>query len=291
MTRFGALVVLLAVAVPAVGELGDPDSQAVFTVDCDGIATRTVEVDIYLAPGAPRGALVFSAGGDGRGTYTKVLERAKTVEELRDFGFDAYVLRSGDVDGWYTGGGGHGLRGITCVYAEAVRWVEQNAANPDVMCAQGNSSATVFIAYGVQEHGLDGLLDLALVTSGPSGTLPIELCEGTVGHPSQQARGGIEFAQGWPPGTCTGQSPLTQPQRDQLLIDALAYRENLVHETPIWSMMDENDKSRTFAEAWFDTMVPPTLKRMDFFQNLGHKFDQTPEGADRVRRVLRSRCK
>jgi hypothetical protein len=279
---------LLLVAAPAAADLDPPDSQAIFTVECDDIPARTVEVHIYLAPAAARGTVIFGTSGDD---YTGNFERAKTVEELQAAGFDIYVLHFTDEQGWYAGGEGHGLRGVTCGYADAVRWVEANAARPDVMCAQANSGATQFIAYGVQEHGLDGVLDLALVTAGPSATLPIEMCEGTVGNPSPETLEEIDYVMGWPTGTCTGHSPLTDEQRDELLIDGLAYRENLVHRTKIWSMMDETDKSKQYVAAWFDTMIPPTRKRVDYFVGIGHHFDRHPIGARWVRQVLRTQCR
>lgn len=281
----------MLVASVASAELGPPDFVLATSIECDGIAARNVESDVYLTSQASRGTLIFVGGGNGGGSYTGPAERAKTVEIMRDAGFDSYALRFTDELGWYTGAEGHGSRGGTCVYADAVRWVQQNAANPDVICVQGNSSAGVFIGFGIQEHGLDEIVDLAVPTSGPSATLPIEMCEGVFGNPSQETREEIDLSMGWTIGTCTGNSPLTEEQRAALLIDGLAYRENLVHGTKIFAMMDETDKSKQYVAGWFDTMIPPTRKWVRYFQDIGHKFDKHPEGARHVRKVLLALCR
>jgi hypothetical protein len=290
-----ATTLLLActlVAGTAKAALDPPDLVETFSIECGGIAPRGVEAQIYLADSAPIGTIAFHTGGHGKAAYTIRPERAKTVHFMREAGFDVYVLLFTDEDGWQTGAQGFGSRGGTCVYAEAVLWVASHAANPDALCIQGNSAGSKLIAYGIQEHGLDGVVDLAIPTAGPSGSTPIEICEGDVGNPSEDTKREIDLSMGWPVGTCTGDSPLTPEQRDELLIDGLAYRENLRHRTRISMMMGSDDKAKGSALAWMDTMrSPPTRVDLLLVDGIDHKFDKHPEGAALVREKLLTQCR
>ncbi len=136
-------------------------------VSCEGLTDRVANVRRFDGQGK-RGTVIFTTGGNGRGRYNKLPMRKRTQTELLAAGFEVFQVEWLGDEGWVTGAWGSGFSRGTCAYAELVRWiVAERAANPAVVCAQGNSGGSIQSSYGLAVHGLEDLLDMVVMSGGP----------------------------------------------------------------------------------------------------------------------------
>lgn len=137
-------------------------------VTCGGLEPRSAEVLEYEVE-ASKGTIVVATGVYGNRPYDQFPERQRTLDELREAGFEVFVLRWSDGKlGWGSTAEGAGYEAPMCGYSAVVRWlVAERADRPQVLCAQGNSGAALQIAYGLSVYGLGDLLDVGVLSGGP----------------------------------------------------------------------------------------------------------------------------
>ena len=157
-------------------------------VSCEGLADRHANVRRFKSRGE-RGTVIFTTGGNGRGRYNKLPMRRRTQTELLSEGFEVFQIEWLGDEGWVTGAWGSGFSAGTCAYAELVRWIaSERAANPKVVCAQGNSGGSIQSAYGLAVHGLEDVLDMVVMSGGPPVTRLDHYCFGDLERGGRRQR-------------------------------------------------------------------------------------------------------
>jgi hypothetical protein len=143
---------------------------------------------IAEGPGGRPSAMVVAFVGT-LGTGTEGLSR-EWVDAMVADGFEVIVVSWDDQTPWLSSAQGEevGPRLLACRPATAIQWVHDNvfaglgspAAGDGVcgFCATGNSGGASQIAYAMSFYGVAGLLDAAVLTSGPPHTALDQACLG-----------------------------------------------------------------------------------------------------------------
>jgi hypothetical protein len=178
LTPWGVLLCsapLLAASLGNVAEAPDPcpggAGQAARTacrtvvVSCPGLKDLRAWVRVTEPlPGKPEsGTVVLGSGGNGVGFYAGAPAVRPLVDSLTAMGFRV-VDRSWD-GGWPTQEGG--LKTEACRYATLLTWVRDRIHNGGKFVATGNSGGSAEIGYALTTYGRAGILDAAVLTSGP----------------------------------------------------------------------------------------------------------------------------
>ena len=106
------------------------------------------------------------------------------VQRLLDEGF-RIVQRKWDGDGWFAEnlptssqytGQNHPMTDLANRYATLLHWVSQNSPPDGAMIATGQSNGSSEIAYALSTWGAEEILDVAVLSSGPTMTYLDEIC-------------------------------------------------------------------------------------------------------------------
>lgn len=206
MCLIGALTIVVANAVAAAGVLSGSTSPSVaasaftpgvvslqplggakcpadyaceaFTVTCDGV--------VQSAPGyfarrnassAPRGMVILFSDSAGKGWWSATPKPAALAKDLAIAGFEVVQVRWRD--GWSIAAPGDaaGPAHLGCRPAGIIRWLYENAFVPLGItpngigicgfCIVGTSGGSSQVAFALSHFGLEGILDAALLLSGP----------------------------------------------------------------------------------------------------------------------------
>ncbi len=97
---------------------------------------------------------------------------------MRENGYETCEIRWLGDNGWGTDNFGQGFKNLTCGHASLIRWILVNVAdNPNAVGALGNSAGCNMLAYGLALHGLEDVLDVVVLSAGPSMSNLTKLCE------------------------------------------------------------------------------------------------------------------
>ena len=129
-------------------------------------------VKITTPTGASIGTIIFITGGGGITYYDSFFSNgASVIQDVVNAGFTAaQIVFDNPTDGWLTGPAqdGNGPITLACLPAAAIEWVYNSVLTPGTpLCATGNSGGSFAIAYALSQYGLDSVLTLAELTSGP----------------------------------------------------------------------------------------------------------------------------
>lgn len=136
------------------------------SVSCEGLKNWPVEVR-ESEVSSPRGAIIFGTGGPGTSFYFDNPARKDTRLTVQNENLEFFEFKWGRP--WFAAGEiTQNIRDSHCVYAETVKWIEDNRVdNTKTMCAQGNSGGSVQISYGLSHYGLEDVFDMVILTGGP----------------------------------------------------------------------------------------------------------------------------
>ena len=109
-----------------------------------------------------KGAVVFVGGGHTNTIY------ARNSNELHAGGYETYLLVYRGELGYFTDSIGAGLKDISCGTSEIIKYIASDLAdNPEVMGATGVSAGSMQLGFGLTVYGLEEILDVVLLDSGP----------------------------------------------------------------------------------------------------------------------------
>ncbi len=142
-----------------------------------------------LEAGARKGHITFAIGGTGDGFYELASvdddphdthpcpqaglcdDGGDTIAELVRRGYDTYQINhvqvGGNPPGRFYGARGLSWEKLACTYALVIEWIDAQRMPGEAVCSTGNSGGSFEIAYGLAYHGLDTILDAAVLTGGP----------------------------------------------------------------------------------------------------------------------------
>ncbi len=161
-----------------------------FDVSCPGIS-RVARG--FLAepakPRSPRGLVALFPGGSGKTWWLGDGPNAGPfLADLRDAGLHAIQIRWTVKWSMAPAGERIGLARLACRPATVVRYLRQtlypqlgaprHAAGVCGFCVVGNSWGSAQAAYPLAYYGLDGMLDMVALASGPTSTMLAAACEG-----------------------------------------------------------------------------------------------------------------
>jgi hypothetical protein len=134
-------------------------------VACPGLKPLSVQTRITEPPAgvALRGTVVLGSGSGGFGFYGGQEGGAVLIKDLAAIGFRC-VDRAW-AGGWTTGEGG--LKKEACRYATLLTWIHGHIHTKGKFIASGNSGGSAELGYAITSWGRAGILDVAVVTSGP----------------------------------------------------------------------------------------------------------------------------
>lgn len=140
-------------------------------VSCPGTAVAVAELRVTPSPPmtAPRGTVLLASGGDGT-TFVRQTSplAASMIDRMTGDGLLAVEI-AWDAPGIWEG---PRARTLACRFATAARWVYTNlhqGGKQALFAAQGSGGGASQIAFGLAYYGLDQILDLANLGSGPLG--------------------------------------------------------------------------------------------------------------------------
>jgi len=139
------------------------------SVISEGLPARELMIRRYARSGSV-GALVLTRGGTGNDWYTGYGPEAEaTIESAYADGLEIYEYRWSGAMGWAESAeGARGYDRAVGAYSTVLRWLADNVMdNPEFILAQGNSGGSFQIAYGLAIHGLEDILDVAILSGGP----------------------------------------------------------------------------------------------------------------------------
>jgi len=129
-------------------------------------------VKITTPAGASIGTIIFITGAGGTTYYDAHFNNGSSlILDVVNAGFTAaQIVFDNPTDGWLTGPAqdSNGPITLACLPAAAIEWVYNSVLTPGTpLCATGNSGGSFAIAYALSHYGLDSVLTLAELTSGP----------------------------------------------------------------------------------------------------------------------------
>jgi len=174
--------------------------DTIFTVDCGSdldsntpYLTRQLTLryrpQCFQAGVRPKGHITFAIGGTGDGFYEVASvdddphdthpcpqagfcdDGGDTIAELLEAGYDTYQINhvqvGGSPPGRFYEARGLSWEKLSCTYAIVIEWIDAQRMPGEAVCSTGNSGGSFEMAYGLAYHGLDTILDAAVLTGGP----------------------------------------------------------------------------------------------------------------------------
>lgn len=276
-------------------------------VTCGGLEPRGAEVREYEVATSV-GTVVVATGVYGNRPYDQYVERQRTLDALREAGFEVFALRWSDGKlGWGSTAEGTGYEAPMCGYSSVVRWLAaERADRPEVLCAQGNSGAALQIAYGLSVYGLGDLLDVAVLSGGP----PLVRIDQFCFRPTRQkqaqrwranGRRITDYLMGWDgagdhcKNALGDDSAVAALQTTGLLPESLEQatadgRQRRFHfpTTQLLFVQSEGDKSASQARLYYDAVT--SQKSWHALPGRAHGVDREAPSAAAVRRHLIEAC-
>jgi hypothetical protein len=158
---------------PAVQLISQEDygeNQVVYTVTIDdsGLPTREAQIRAAHISGAS-GFVVFTGGGWGKSWFGDGSDAGVQIMALmHDNGCETYEIKWIGEQGWGDGCLGQGFKETTRAFSLVVRWISDDLAiNPEFGGIMGNSAGSMLVGYGLTIHGLEDIVDIAILTAGP----------------------------------------------------------------------------------------------------------------------------
>lgn len=257
-------------------------------VGCEGIAPREAEIRASRNSDST-GTVMFFSGRFGKGWYGDASdEHAAIIEEMTSHGCETYEIRWLGERGWGTGNPGQGLKKLTCAIAEVVQWIVTSVAdNPDAVGATGHSAGSNMLAYGLAVHGLDDILDVVVLTAGPSTSDLVNLCH--IGLPG--AKWIVDYSMGW----LDSGDYCQADERPEWAVRALQ-EESIVSSIPgelrdyhypatkVAFVEGEGDPATEIGQLFYDAVSAE--KSWLFLEGVGHGVPRDPEGNAAIREAL-----
>ena len=131
-------------------------------VRCRDLPARRASVQANQFSGS-NGAVIFVGGG-----FTREFMFGGYRGFLVNNGLEFYSIAFPDEQGYLTGVEGAGLKNVSCAASEIIKFIAAELAdNPSNLGAFGTSAGSMQLGYGLTLHGLQGVLQLVLLTAGP----------------------------------------------------------------------------------------------------------------------------
>jgi hypothetical protein len=159
-------------------------------ITCESSSPATVILRVVMPLGAPKGAIMFGSGGNGKGMFASDRGRSnrgvavKFLRELSDYGY--VILTRSWLHGWFGEGEnnsdkGKGILKLSCRYNNLMKWVKNTSGLIDAkipLCAHGNSGGATEIAMSLSRYNLDDYINAAVLSGGPPMANLGTLCKG-----------------------------------------------------------------------------------------------------------------
>jgi hypothetical protein len=197
---------------------GSPATDTCYTlhVTCPNISDEDALLEVSpTATTPPTGTVLLGTGVTGSNLYTvEYTYGSVVVSDLTQAGFTtAQIAFNGADNGWLQGPSPDGPRSTACRYVAVAQWVYQNIHQSNTSapyCLHGVSGGAGNISYGLADYGLDSIVAMAEVASGP----PF----GRLDHACLCDRG----AQDTSASTCPNAQPISECYEagSKLLVDA-----------------------------------------------------------------------
>jgi hypothetical protein len=143
-------------------------------IACEGLKNFNAYIKVNAPTGASNGVVIYGVGTGGSGLYDSQFTYGQTaVENVVSAGFTTVQVSFGAPftaaapNGWLTGPGG--VRRLACRYATLASWINTHVLSSSTkpLCATGNSGGSGAISYALSNYGLDRILSMVEITSGP----------------------------------------------------------------------------------------------------------------------------
>lgn len=252
------------------------------------------------------GTILFTSGGSGVGYYSgdtdpnlrssSSQQTQRMVQELYDAGYETYEIIYNGTYGWADANPGAGLAGVMCHYPAIAQWIhDEQASNPDVMCATGNSGGSGQIAFGLAGYNMEMILDVAVLTGGPPFADMLYVCLGENGSPRvSPTTEDIDHAFGWLDNGdyCQNQSG-PEWVREVLLENDLsnpaAGWDYDYADTYVAFILGGNDDLVTVADNYYDLITSETTWQV--LPGVGHGTHKQQPGPSTIANTLIEHCK
>ena len=156
-----------------------------FSINEEQLNPREIIVRYTPSDNEPVGALILTSGGIGNGFYGIGYETNSTINFAASRGLEIFEVSWAGDFGWGTDNAGFGYSLAMKGFTDLVKWLKENRiASPELIIASGGSGGAMQIAYGLTDHGLEELIDHAILTAGPPAA---NLVEGIFGEPDDFA--------------------------------------------------------------------------------------------------------
>ena len=265
-------------------------------VSCENIEDWPVEVRETEVEN-PRAAVVLGTGGPGTTFYFNDNRRKGTRSVLMEESLESFEFRWRR--NWISAGEiTNDMSKQYCVYAETVKWIQEELAEiPQTMCAQGNSGGSFQISYGLTRYGLEDVYDMVILTGGPSSRLDVG-CFG-VGGPEYEkmafpanlsSRQSIDVGMGYEDERyCQlGSAPASIIDKYEEASVVNKFADFSYPNTKVNFVNSEGDKT-DLRLLYYDAIE--TEKAFYTIPGDVHELDRTVEGALKVQELLVSECK
>jgi hypothetical protein len=138
------------------------------TVDDNNIPTREAEIRVTHISGA-NGFVVFAGGGWGKTWFGDGSDAGvQIMASMHDNGYETYEIEWTGEQGWGDGCIGQGFMETTRAFSLVIKWISDELAdNPEFSGVVGISAGSVLVGYGLTVHGLEDIVDIAILTAGP----------------------------------------------------------------------------------------------------------------------------
>ncbi len=208
---------------------------------------------------------------------------------MRDEGYETYEIRWLGEFGWGTDNFGQGIKKLTYAIADVVRWIVTDIANnPDIVGATGHSGGANWLAYGLAVHGLDDILDVVVLSSGPAWTDLTTLCD--IGMPL--AKFIVDYCMGWLDSGdyCQGEERpewVIQALQSQSIVTPLLY-ESRGYDYPNTKVVfiegELDEPAMVNGMVFYDTIT--SEKSWVVLEGVGHGVPGNPDGAAVIQEML-----
>jgi hypothetical protein len=140
------------------------------SITCPNVTEDQATVKVEAPAGSPVGTILLGTAGGGNVFYDSESTYGPTVvTNLLNAGFTvAQVAFTESDNGWLQGPGGP--RALACRYVSAAQWVYANVhvgGSTAPFCLHGDSGGAAQISYGMAHFGLDSIVSMAEIASGP----------------------------------------------------------------------------------------------------------------------------
>ena len=202
-------------------------------------------------------------------------------------------------------GEGAGQGRLGCRPATLLQWVHDSlhvAGEQAGYCAVGQSGGATQLSYSLAHYGRSEILDLVLLTGGPSmnridlGCLRDDPAQSGFWYTPAQARNRLDQGFGFPndgTGPCSlADQSWTEAFREASL--TIGDWEYSYPSTLVWFLLGENDTSAAVAHGlnFYERLLQERSPyvQLDTIPNTGHGVPATPEGAERVTEIVLQQC-